>query len=233
MKGEVFLKKGLIKRLVALLLVALSIFSLYGCSKEPDAVESTADVTEATAPDRGAPDRSDLKYLSAIESYEKTDWTADWIWTQSCSEDSYVAFRKTFTLDEDIDTATAFISAVDKYVLWVNGEMVVLDGCLKRGPTPYDSYYDTVEITNLQKGENVIALLVAFNGRSGDGSIVPVVIDEEGDEYTQAGLLFEMQAGDQLIKSDSSWKALRHPAYKNRVTAGADYPGYTQSSMLA
>ena len=108
------MKKGVIQSLVALLLVALSIFSLYGCSKEPDAVESTADVTEATAPDRGAPDRSDLKYLSAVESYEKKDWTADWIWTENCSEDSYVAFRKTFTLDEDMDAATAFISAVDK-----------------------------------------------------------------------------------------------------------------------
>ena len=75
-------------------------------------VETTGEIAGATVPDRGEPDRSDLKYLSAIESYEKTDWTADWIWTQSCSEDSYVAFRKTFTLDEDIDTATAFISAV-------------------------------------------------------------------------------------------------------------------------
>mgnify|MGYP002508048931 CR=1 FL=1 len=70
-----------------------------------------------------------------------------------------------------------------------------LDGALKRGPTPYDSYYDTVELTNLKQGENTIALLVAFNGRSGDGSIVPVLLDEEGDEYTQAGLIFELDAG--------------------------------------
>ena len=35
------------------------------------------------------------------------------------------------------------------------------------------------------------------------------------------------------VCSDSSWKAARHNGYKNRVTAGADYPGYTQSSMLA
>ena len=44
-----------------------------------------------------------------------------------------------------------------------------------------------MELTNLKQGENTIALLVAFNGRSGDGSIVPVLLDEEGDEYTQAG----------------------------------------------
>ena len=51
-----------------------------------------------------------------------------------------MVFRKTFTLDQ-AGSATAYISAVDKYVLWVNGEMAVLDGSLKRGPTPYDSYY--------------------------------------------------------------------------------------------
>ncbi len=230
------MKKALFPRGIALLLCTVSIFSLLaGCGGKvvttPDPAESAKG--DVSAPNRGIPDRSDLLYLSAIEGYKKTNWTADWIWTESCAEDSYVAFRKTFTLEQAVPTATAFISAADKYVLWVNGELVVLDGSLKRGPTPYDSYYDTVELTNLKQGENTIALLVAFNGRSGDGSIVPVLVDEEGDEYTQAGLIFELDAGGTTICSDSSWKAARHTGYKNRVTAGADYPGYSQSSMLA
>lgn len=230
------MKKALFPRGIALLLCTVSIFSLLaGCGGKvvttPDPAESAEG--DVSAPNRGIPDRSDLLYLSAIEGYKKTDWTANWIWTESCAEDSYVAFRKTFTLEQAVPTATAFISAADKYVLWVNGELVVLDGSLKRGPTPYDSYYDTVELTNLKQGENTIALLVAFNGRSGDGSIVPVLVDEEGDEYTQAGLIFELDAGGTTICSDSSWKAARHTGYKNRVTAGADYPGYSQSSMLA
>ena len=230
------MKKALFPRGIALLLCTVSIFSLLaGCGGKvvttPDPAESAKG--DVSAPNRGIPDRSDLLYLSAIEGYKKTDWTANWIWTESCAEDSYVAFRKTFTLKQAVPTATAFISAADKYVLWVNGELVVLDGSLKRGPTPYDSYYDTVELTNLKQGENTIALLVAFNGRSGDGSIVPVLVDEEGDEYTQAGLIFELDAGGTTICSDSSWKAARHTGYKNRVTAGADYPGYSQSSMLA
>lgn len=230
------MKKALFPRGIALLLCTVSIFSLLaGCGGKvvttPDPAESAKG--DVSAPNRGIPDRSDLLYLSAIEGYKKTDWTANWIWTESCAEDSYVAFRKTFTLEQAVPTATAFISAADKYVLWVNGELVVLDGSLKRGPTPYDSYYDTVELTNLKQGENTIALLVAFNGRSGDGSIVPVLVDEEGDEYTQAGLIFELDAGGTTICSDSSWKAARHTGYKNRVTAGADYPGYSQSSMLA
>ena len=230
------MKKDLFPRGIALLLCTVSIFSLLaGCSGKvvttPDPAESAKG--DVSVPERGVPDRSDLLYLSAIEGYKKTDWTANWIWTENCAEDSYVAFRKTFTLEQAVPTATAFISAADKYVLWVNGELVVLDGSLKRGPTPYDSYYDTVELTNLKQGENTIALLVAFNGRSGDGSIVPVLVDEEGDEYTQAGLIFELDAGGTTICSDSSWKAARHTGYKNRVTAGADYPGYSQSSMLA
>ena len=230
------MKKALFPRGIALLLCTVSIFSLLaGCGGKvvttPDPAESAKG--DVSAPNRGVPDRSDLLYLSAIEGYKKTDWTANWIWTENCAEDSYVAFRKTFTLEQAVPTATAFISAADKYVLWVNGELVVLDGSLKRGPTPYDSYYDTVELTNLKQGENTIALLVAFNGRSGDGSIVPVLVDEEGDEYTQAGLIFELDAGGTTICSDSSWKAARHTGYKNRVTAGADYPGYSQSSMLA
>ena len=176
--------KLFVRTFCLLLCAALLLTPLTGCTEEAaDATPTpTGELVSETAPDRGQPDRSDLAYLDAIASYEKSDWTAQWIWTEGCSEDSYVAFRKTFTLDEAVESATAFISAVDKYVLWVNGEMVVLDGSLKRGPTPYDCYYDSVEITNLREGENVIALLVAFNGRSGDGSIVPILTTEEGDD---------------------------------------------------
>lgn len=224
------------KRVLAAVLALVSLSMVLGCREQGaqgEVSETEAPAAAAEVPERGQPDRSDLQYYEAIAQYEKQDWTGAWIWTEGCSEDSYVAFRKTFTLEEGIESATAYISAVDKYVLWVNGELVVLDGSLKRGPTPYDSYYDTVEISNLRQGENVIALLVAFNGRSGDGSIAPVLADAEGDEYPQAGLLFEMQAGEQVIRSDSSWKAQRHNGYKNRVTGGAEYPKYDQASMLA
>ncbi len=222
------MKRTVFTRILALLLAVVTLGALWGCT----APQAPAEL-EATAPDRGNADRSDLRYLTALEPYEKTDWTAHWIWTKGCSEDSYVAFRKTFTLDEAVSSATAYISAADKYVLWVNGALVVLDGSLKRGPTPYDSYYDTVTIPNLKQGENTIALLVAFNGRSGDSSIVPVMADENGDEFPQAGLLFEMEAGGQRIVSDDTWLAQRHNGYKNRITGGTGYPRYDQSSMLA
>ncbi len=232
--------KKLLTKMTALALCAASLLALLaGCDPQgggeppPPPPDATPTQEAAQVPERGKPDRSDLAYPETVAAQEKTDWTADWIWTKGCSEDSYVVFRKTFTLDADVASATAFISAVDKYVLWVNGELVVLDGSLKRGPTPYDSYYDTVELTNLKAGENTIAIQVAFNGRSGDGSIVPVYTDEAGDEWTQAGLLFEMNVGGTAVVSDSSWKATRHTGYKNRVTGGADYPKYELASQLA
>lgn len=225
------------KRMTALALCAAALLALCACGPtgEGDATPTPGgDPTPApvlTAPDRGEPDRSDLSYLSAIEGDRKADWTAQWIWTAGCSDDTYTLFRKTFTLDSAA-TATACISAADKYVLWVNGELAVLDGALKRGPTPYDSYFDAVEL-NLKAGENTIAIQVALNGRSGDGSINAVLVDEDGAESSQGGLLFEMAVGGQTIASDSTWKATRHTGYKNRVTAGKDYPAYKQSSMLA
>ena len=224
------------KRIVGLMLVCMLLLSACGAQPKPEPTpEPTPEPVAGVdfAPDTGTADRSSLPYLSAIESSRKADWQASWIWTKGCSDDSYMMFRKTFTLDAEPGEATAWISAVDKYVLWVNGELTVLDGSLKRGPTPYDSYFDEVVIPNLKAGENTLAVLVAFNGRDGDGSIVPVLKNEDGDEENQAGFLFEMQVGSERIVSDNSWKAMRSPAYKNRVTAGADYPNYKQSSMLA
>ena len=224
------------KRIVVLILACMLLLSACGAQPKPEPTpEPTPEPVAGVdyAPDTGTADRSNLQYLSSIESSRKGDWSAFWIWTKGCSDDSYMMFRKTFTLDADPGEVTALISAVDKYVFWVNGELTVLDGSLKRGPTPYDSYYDEVPITSLKAGENTLAVLVAFNGRDGDGSIVPVLKNADGDEENQAGFLFEMQAGTELIVSDNSWKAMRSPAYKNRVTAGADYPNYKQSSMLA
>lgn len=247
--GVSILMKQLISRFCAAFLAILLAVSALACGgktaepsrpaeeQAPAAEQAPIASEDAEAlpqvPDNGTPDRSGYPYLDAIAAYKKTDWSANWIWTKGCSEDSYVAFRKTFTLDQPLDDAYAFISAVDKYELWVNGVLVVLDGSVKRGATPFDSYYDTVHIPGLIAGENTVALLVAFNGRSGDGSIVPLLADKNGDEFPQAGLLFELHAGDTVIPSDNTWKALRHTGYKNALTAGKAYTRYKQFTALA
>ena len=170
-------------------------------------------------------DRSDLAYYTALEEYKKTDWSgAKWIWASTTSANSYVAFRKTFNLDAAPEEAVANIAAESKYYLWMNGQLAVLDGASKRGATPYDSFYEQVDLTDyLKKGENTLVILVSYNGRGGNSSVDP----------GKAGLLFEMKAGSQTIVSDTTFKANRLRAYRNKGLLGADWPNYSQSSMLA
>lgn len=219
------------KRNLLILSSCILSFCLAACNNKNN--DNTSSEVKENIPETEKANRSDLKYVSELDSYKKDDWKGHWIWATSCFEDSYVAFRKTFNLKEAVSSVKAYISAESKYFMWVNDELVTIDGSLKRGPTPYDSYYDEVEIKNLKQGENVIAILVAFNGRSGDGSINPTLEDEDGIISSKAGLLFEMQAGDTLVKSDNSFKAKRIEAYRNKLNGGKDYVSYTQSSMLA
>ncbi|HIU80732.1 MAG TPA: hypothetical protein IAC67_07455 [Candidatus Coproplasma excrementipullorum] len=170
-------------------------------------------------------DRSDLAYYTSLEEYKKTDWNgAKWIWASTTSVNSYVAFRKTFSLDKVPAEAVANIAAESKYYLWMNEELAVFDGASKRGATPYDGFYEQVDLADyLKQGENTLVILVSYNGRGGNSSVDP----------GKAWLLFQMQAGDVTVVSDSSFKANRLRAYRNQWLLGADWPNYSQSSMLA
>lgn len=150
---------------------------------------------------------------------------AKWIWTDTRENNEWVYLRKSFTLDEVPQTATAFIAAADKYNLYVNGELAVLDGSLKRGINETDGWYDIVELAPyLQEGENIIAVKAWFWGR------------READESTshaftaQAGFLLAMNAGQIRIVSDDSWTAYREEAYltdkKNNPAPRSCLPEY-------
>ncbi len=186
--------------------------------------ESTSSSTAVFTPSNEKADKSNLPYVSALDSHKKTDFVADWIWDSRSISDSYVAFRKTFELDNVPEAATTYLSADSKYYLWVNGELAIYDGSSKRGPTPYDSYYDEIDLsTYLKSGKNVLAILAVYNGRSGNSSI----------DSGQAGLLFEMHVGNEVIVSDSSFKVMRLREYKNQTLLRNDYPNYPQADMLA
>ncbi|NIL98495.1 MAG: hypothetical protein GTO62_15550, partial [Planctomycetales bacterium] len=65
----------------------------------------------------------------------------------------WICFRKVVRLDETPGQAVARIAADSKYWLWINGERVVFEGQLKRGPTPDDTYYDRVDLAQyLRRG---------------------------------------------------------------------------------
>ena len=217
------MKKNLLRVMAVASCAVLGLGLLAAC--KPDNPEEGPGEPENPGPTAETVDKSDLAYVSSLDKYKKTDWSgAKWIWADRTTANSYVAFRKTFELDGAPKTAVADIAAESKYYLWVNGELVVYDGASKRGATLYDGFYEQVDLADyLVKGENTIVILVGYNGRSGNSSVDPGA----------AGLLFELNADDVTIVSDSTFKANRLRAYKNQGLLGADWPNYSQSSMLA
>ena len=80
----------------------------------------------------------------------------------------WICYRKTIHLAEAPTQAMARIAVDSKYWLWINGELVVFEGQLKRGPTPNDTYFDRVDLTkHLRQGDNTIAVLVWYFGKDG------------------------------------------------------------------
>ena len=216
-----------------------SCLSFAACDGDKDSTSvNGGDSTSASVSDGGASsggdlpgeeegekvDKSALAYVSALDGYKKTDWSAKWIWTNRSVKNSYVALRKSFTLDKKPTEAIASIAAESKYYLWINGSLAVFDGGYKRGPTMYDSYYQDVDLTEyLKAGENTLVALVCYNGRGGNSSVSP----------GQGGFLFEMDCGGNKIVSDETFKAQRLTAYKNDILLKDDYPDYDQFTALA
>ncbi|WP_350285801.1 alpha-L-rhamnosidase C-terminal domain-containing protein [uncultured Croceitalea sp.] len=149
---------------------------------------------------------------SHLEQYDyypmvTASWQAHWITSEkSLSEkNTWTAFRKQFVVDH-IETPITLRIAVDsKYWLYLNGEMILFEGGLKRGPTPDDTYYDEVDLSGkLQKGNNTLALLVWYFGKEG------MTHKSSG----QAGMIAELYQNNQLlVQTDATWKAIPHPAY--------------------
>ena len=141
-----------------------------------------------------------LLLIGCIASgHAESGWKAHWINTERCQSETntWLAFRKTVHIDKVPQTLTARIAADSKYWLWINGRLVVFEGGLKRGPSPYDTYYDPVEIAPyLQNGENTIAVLVWHFGKSGFSHV----------NSGLAALLFEAVAPGVEIVSDKSWQ---------------------------
>lgn len=161
-----------------------------------------------------------------VKNIIKNDWNAHWIWADGDerSKDMWASFRKKVIIKENSDilkNVKAYVACDSKYWLYVNGAMVVRDGGLKRGPTPTDGYFDVVDIGSyLKNGENTIAVLAWFWGSDSTFS------------YTtsgKAGFLFECRVGDNKIVSDSSWKAIVNPAFKN--DSGDQLPNYRMAEF--
>ena len=136
---------------------------------------------------------------------------AKWISADSSersSPNTWIAFRKDITLDEVPETTLTQIAADSKYWLWINGNLIVFEGGLKRGPNPNDTYYDELDLSPyLIQGENQIAILVWFFGKDGFSHI----------NSGQSGLYFNMNLGSKQVISNKEWLSRIHPAYKTAL----------------
>ena len=150
---------------------------------------------------------------STFSMSNSSSWAdAQWIWQQEDgSANTWVAFRKSFNLNEIPEQALSKIAVDTKYWLWINGEMVLFEGGLARGAAPNTNYYDEVNLKPyLKEGQNTIAILVWYWGRTRK------VHDDSG----KGGLLFHANLGKQSLSSNANWKMKKHLAYDPKSGGG-------------
>ncbi len=154
---------------------------------------------------------------TVISTDAKTDWTAQWIWDKEnlTEKNVWMCFNKKVTLEGKPEELIAHIAADSKYWLYINGETVVFEGGVKRGPAKNSGYYDSIDIAPyLKEGENSICALVWYWD------------DETSYSYNssgQGGFIFEAINENLTIISDKSWKVKRNTAYVDSSRYAPNY----------
>jgi len=154
---------------------------------------------------------------SVISTEEKTDWKAKWIWDKEnlTEKNVWMCFNKKASLHKVPEELIAHISADSKYWLYINGETVVFEGSVKRGPDKNSGYYDSINIAPyLKEGENSICALVWFWDNETSYSYC---------SSGQGGFLFEAIGESITIISDKSWKVKRNNAYVDSILYPPNY----------
>jgi hypothetical protein len=147
---------------------------------------------------------------------QNADWKAQWIrgFEQQNATNTWTAYHKQFKVNEKPAEALAKIACDSKYWMWINGELAVFEGQLKRGPSPEDTYYDEVDIAKyLKKGDNSIAILVWYFGKDGFSH----------NSSGKAALIFDCRTPKLELLTDATWKAAIHPGFGQ---ADAPFPNF-------
>lgn len=108
---------------------------------------------------------------SGVPQNQQEGWgKARWIWkSETVQNNDWGAFKRTFSLESVPEQAEVKIACDSKYWLYVNGEIVIREGGLRRGPNSCDTYYDVVDVAPyLQEGTNDFSLLVWYWGPGND-----------------------------------------------------------------
>lgn len=132
--------------------------------------------------------------------------TAHWITADDPhvnAPNTWIEFCKDFQVKKKPRKVEAKIAADTKYWLWVNGQLTVFEGGLKRGPNRTDSYYDVVDLAPyLRKGNNSVRLLLWHFGKQGFSHV----------DSGKTGIIAEIPAIG--ISTDSTWLSRRLTAYQ-------------------
>jgi hypothetical protein len=164
-----------------------------------------------------------LAIASAADSNTATiNWSAHWIGPAASYTNLWLCYRKGFSLPAQPASAIGRIAADSKYWLWVNGEIAVREGELRRDPNPVDTWYDEVDLAPfLQPGSNTIAILQWHFGKTGFSHT----------NSGSAGLIFEMNADGTVVKSDTSWRMITNTAFQLATTVPQPNFRISESSL--
>ncbi|HAH86674.1 MAG TPA: hypothetical protein DCL60_04825 [Armatimonadetes bacterium] len=132
---------------------------------------------------------------------------AAWIWLKQNAHipNQYACFRKKFNLSHVAENASADISADSNFILYVNGIEVA---CGQFSDYPEQKTFTRLLISEfLHTGDNVICILAYYRG-------------QDSNEYRKGlpGLAFELKCDDAIIATDTTWKAVQHPAFTSGIT---------------
>lgn len=123
---------------------------------------------------------------------------------KNISPSMWICYRMNLNFNKKPSKIECRIAADSKYWLWVNGELIVREGGIKRGPNPKDTYCDILyELNGLNKGNNTIAVLVWYFGKDGFS---------HRNSHTP-GLFFQLFADGKNVETNDRWKVMEHPAY--------------------
>jgi hypothetical protein len=136
-------------------------------------------------------------------------WEGRWIWDggDGKTPNEYYLFRKELFVDDPEASARIFITASDRYRLFMNG--VFIGGGPPRSQ-PFYQYYDSYDLgSRLVKGANTIAVEVNYTGTWFEG--------------TRAGLLLECVRQDEVLaKSDDGFRFVKARAWNRALSARHD-----------
>ncbi len=135
-------------------------------------------------------------------------------------------FRKSFTVDKGLESATLSISGLGHYVAYLNGQRVG-DSFLAPGWTDYDKtvLYNTYDVTSLLKaGVNVMGTLVGNGFYNINRERYRKLVISYGMPTMIAHLHLRYSDGtSETIVTDETWKTKPSPITYTSIFGGEDY----------